>query len=103
VTNNRYGTFPSASLLWRIGDEDFLQAQPVFDDLAAAGQLRPHRQPAGPRQLRLARALRRRFQLRRPARASRPSQLANPDLRWESTDQLNLGGDAEPSSNDRLA
>ena len=31
--NNRWGTFPSASLAWRITEEDFMKGQDVFDDL----------------------------------------------------------------------
>lgn len=31
--NNRWGTFPSVSLAWRITEEDFMKNQKVFDDL----------------------------------------------------------------------
>src|SRR5690606_16301610 len=33
-TANRYGTFPSASIMWRIGDEDFMQNQGIVRNLA---------------------------------------------------------------------
>lgn len=31
--NNRWGTFPSVSLAWRITEEDFMKDQHIFDDL----------------------------------------------------------------------
>ena len=31
--NNRWGTFPSVSLAWRITEENFMKNQKVFDDL----------------------------------------------------------------------
>ena len=31
--NNRWGTFPSASVAWRISEEDFLKNAEIFDDL----------------------------------------------------------------------
>jgi iron complex outermembrane receptor protein len=31
--NNRWGTFPSVSLAWRITEEEFMKSQNVFDDL----------------------------------------------------------------------
>jgi TonB-dependent starch-binding outer membrane protein SusC len=32
--DNRFGTFPSASLLWRLSEEPFMQDQTIFDNLA---------------------------------------------------------------------
>ncbi|HEX6132443.1 MAG TPA: TonB-dependent receptor, partial [Longimicrobiales bacterium] len=89
---NRYGTFPSASILWRIGDESFMQGQNIFSNLAlrASYGVTGNQQSLG------------NFASRGlfggganyddlPGIA--PSQLANPELRWEKTTQLNLGTD----------
>ena len=32
--NNRYGTFPSASINWRLGDESFMQGQNIIANLS---------------------------------------------------------------------
>jgi TonB-dependent starch-binding outer membrane protein SusC len=90
--DNQYGTFPSASVLWRLGDESFMQGQNIFGNLALRGSygLTGNQQDLG------------NFASRglygggfnyndEPGIA--PSQLANPNLRWEKTAQLNLGTD----------
>lgn len=82
--NHRYGTFPSVSLLWRPlprAEALALRAsygrtgnQQGIGDLAALGLFAGganYGDQAG----------------------IAPLQLPNPDLRWETTDQLNLGGD----------
>ena len=90
--NHRYGTFPSASVLYRLGEEPFMQSQNILANLAlrASYGRTGNQQDIG------------NFASRglygggynytdQPGIA--PSQLANPDLRWETTDQLNLGTD----------
>ncbi|MEX2152534.1 MAG: SusC/RagA family TonB-linked outer membrane protein, partial [Gemmatimonadaceae bacterium] len=98
---NRYGTFPSASVLWRVGDESFMQEQGVFGNLAvrASYGLTGNQQQLGNF------ASRGLFggganYLDQPGIA--PSQLANPELRWEKTAQANVGTDFSVL-NDRLA
>lgn len=91
-TANRYGTFPSASVLWRIGEEPFMRNQNILSDLAlrASYGFTGNQQDLG------------NFASRglfgggfnyndQPGIA--PSQMANPNLRWEKTAQLNLGTD----------
>jgi TonB-linked SusC/RagA family outer membrane protein len=99
--DNRFGTFPSASVLWRIGDESFMQDQNVVRNLA----LRASYGVTGNQQDLGNFAARGLFggganYLDQPGIA--PSQLANPELRWEKTNQLNLGTDFSVL-NDRLA
>jgi TonB-dependent starch-binding outer membrane protein SusC len=90
--DNQFGTFPSASLLWRLGDEAFMQGQGIVGNLAlrASYGLTGNQQDLG------------NFASRglfgggfnyndQPGIA--PSQMANPNLRWEKTAQLNLGTD----------
>jgi TonB-dependent starch-binding outer membrane protein SusC len=100
-TANRYGTFPSASVLWRVGDEGFLQGQNVLGDLA----LRASYGYTGNQQSLGNFASRGLFggganYFDQPGIA--PSQLANPSLRWEKTAQMNLGTDFSVLNN-RLA
>ncbi|MGH7459204.1 MAG: SusC/RagA family TonB-linked outer membrane protein [Longimicrobiaceae bacterium] len=96
--NNRFGTFPSASLLWRVSQEPFMQKQGLFNDL----RLRVSYGRTG-NQADIGN-----FDARglfeggfnyddQPGTA--PTQLANPDLRWETTDQFNLGTDFSVLSN----
>jgi TonB-dependent starch-binding outer membrane protein SusC len=100
-TANRYGTFPSASMLWRIGDESFMQNQNVLSNLA----LRASYGITGNQQSLGNFASRGLFggganYLDLPGIT--PTQLANPELRWEKTGQLNLGTDFAVLNN-RLA
>ncbi len=91
-SDNRFGTFPSASVLWRVGEESFLQGQDVLRNLAlrASYGITGNQQDLG------------NFAARglwgggsnydgEPGIA--PSQLSNPNLRWEKTKQMNLGTD----------
>jgi TonB-dependent starch-binding outer membrane protein SusC len=100
-TANRYGTFPSGSVLWRIGNESFMQNQNILANLA----LRASYGITGNQQSLGNFASRGLFggganYLDLPGIA--PSQLANPELKWEKTGQLNLGTDFSVLS-DRLA
>ena len=90
--DNRFGTFPSASILWRVAEEEFMNSQNIFSNLAvrASYGLTGNQQDLG------------NFSSRglfgggtnyndQPGIA--PSQLANPELRWEKTAQWNVGTD----------
>lgn len=90
---NRWGFFPSASVLYRLTEEPFMRDQSVVSDLAVRASYGRTGNQEGLGN----------FASRglfggganygdRPGIA--PTQLANPNLRWEKTDQLNLGGDA---------
>jgi TonB-dependent starch-binding outer membrane protein SusC len=90
--NNRYGVFPSASVLWHLGDEAFMQNQQFFNALS----LRMSYGRTGNQQAIGDFASRGLFAGGfnygdQPGIA--PSQMANPDLRWETTDQFNVGTD----------
>jgi len=99
-TNNRFGTFPSGSVLWRIGDESFMQNQNVFGNLALRASYGiTGNQPLGNF---AARGLFGGGSNYQDLPGIAPSQLANPDLRWEKTSQVNLGADFSVLS-DRLA
>jgi TonB-dependent starch-binding outer membrane protein SusC len=90
--DNRFGFFPSASVLYRLGDEPFMRSQNLFSDLA----LRLSYGRTGNQQNIGNFASRGLFgggfnYNDLPGIA--PTQLANPSLRWETTDQLNVGTD----------
>lgn len=88
-TANRFGTFPSASVLWRVGDEDFMQAQNLIGNLAVrASYGLTGNQPLGNF---AARGLFSGGANYLDFAGIAPSQLANPDLRWEKTAQVNVG------------
>jgi len=90
--DNRWGYFPAAGFSWRAGQEDFIRHLNIFSDL----KLRASYGSTG-------------NQNGIPDYASKglwsggntylnvsgiaPFQLANPDLKWETTRQLNLGLD----------
>jgi TonB-dependent starch-binding outer membrane protein SusC len=90
--NNRYGTFPSLSLNWRIGEESFLAGQSVVDNLSvrASYGITGNQQGLG------------NFSWRAVFNGGAnymdvpgisPARLSNPDLRWEKTKQFNIGTD----------
>lgn len=90
--NNRWGVFPSASVLYRLSDEGFMTSQDVVSDLALrASYGRTGNQEGLGNFASLGLYGGGANYGDRPGIA--PSQLANPDLSWEKTDQLNLGFD----------
>jgi TonB-linked SusC/RagA family outer membrane protein len=99
--DNRFGTFPSASILYRIGNESFMQGQGVIGNLAlrASYGLTGNQQSLGNF---ASRGLFGGGENYMGEPGISPSQLANPALRWEKTAQLNLGTDFSMLS-DRVA
>jgi TonB-dependent starch-binding outer membrane protein SusC len=90
--NNRYGTFPSASVLWRLSDEPFMQSQSLFTDLALRASYGRTGNQQGIGNF-AARGLFGAGFAYNDEPGMGPTQLPNPDLKWETTDQLNFGGD----------
>ena len=91
-TANRFGTFPSVAVLYRVGEESFLKSQNIINNLAVRASYgrTGNQQDLGNF---AARGLFRGGANYLGAPGIRPFQLANPELRWETTDQLNLGVD----------
>jgi len=88
-SNNRFGVFPAASAGWILSEEDFLQ-----DSFLSLLKVRASYGLTGNAQIDNFQPL----GLFGAARYSgisgiRPSQLANEDLKWEQTSQLNIGVD----------
>ena len=91
-TDNRFGTFPSASVLWRVGDESFMQSQSFVGNLAlrASYGLTGNQQSLGNF---ASRGLFGGGSNYNDQPGISPSQLANPELKWEKTTQMNVGAD----------
>jgi TonB-linked SusC/RagA family outer membrane protein len=93
--NNRYGYFPSGSLAWRIGDEDFVKNLNLFSDLkvrasyGVTGNDRigdyAYMTTFSPVNLTL--------DGNNSYGGVAATRLPNPDLKWESTGQLDIGVD----------
>lgn len=86
--NNRYGYFPSVSAAWNISNEDFLKSSTVISNLklrASYGLTGNQAFPAGSAQTQWGYAGNGGgiFQV----------NVANPDLKWETTTQTNIGLD----------
>ena len=84
--NNRYGYFPSFAAAWNISNEDFMAGNSVFTQLklrAGYGVTGNQEFPAGSAQAQYT------FGQGSVALAN----VANPDLKWESTKQINIGVD----------
>lgn len=94
-TNNRYGTFPAASVAWRISQEDFLKDNAVISEL----KLRGGYGQTGNFEIGnfASRGL---FGVGVNNNANYlqqaglvPNQIANPDLTWEKSEEYNAGID----------
>lgn len=93
--NNQYAFFPSAAVAWRLGDEKFIQNLGVFDDL----KLRASYGEAGSQAIDAFSTL---AILNRgvvifndqQAVAVRRDRPDNPELRWETTSQFDVGLEA---------
>lgn len=88
---NRFGHFPSFAYAWRAGDESFVKNQlPFVDDLkirASIGVIGNERVPSFRYMARVENA----FYGGQLGLA--PASRSNPNLRWESTGQANIGLD----------
>lgn len=90
--NQRWGLFPSAAVLYRLTEEPFFARQGILSDLAFRGSYGRTGNQEGLGNFAAVGLYGGGFNYGdRPGIA--PTQLANPDLSWEKTDQLNLGAD----------
>ncbi|MFL9485652.1 SusC/RagA family TonB-linked outer membrane protein [Chitinophagaceae bacterium LWZ2-11] len=88
--NHRWAYFPSAGITWRAGQEDFIKATNIFNELKVRASLGWSGNQAGIgdySSLGLWSAGNN--YLDQPGTA--PTQLANPNLTWETTRQLDIG------------
>lgn len=93
--NNKYATFPSMAFGWRLSEEDFIKDLNTFSNL----KLRLGYGVTGNQEIGSYRSLERLGTINavlgnRRATGIAYVQIANPDLKWEKTEQYNLGIDA---------
>ncbi|MEM9721672.1 MAG: SusC/RagA family TonB-linked outer membrane protein [Bacteroidota bacterium] len=97
--DNRWGVFPSASLAWRVAEESFMESIPTINDLklrASYGVTGSQAiNPLATRSIPIIGAeINYPFTGQAATIGIAPSsQLANPDLTWETTTQTNVGLD----------
>ncbi len=90
--NNQWGYFPSGGITWRAGQEEFINDLNLFDDLKvrASYGLTGNQNGIGPY---AAKGLWGSGSNYLEIAGTSPSQLANPDLTWETTRQFDAGID----------
>ncbi|MEQ9443201.1 MAG: TonB-dependent receptor [Cyclobacteriaceae bacterium] len=94
-TGNKFGYFPSGAVAWRVSEESFMQELPRISNL----KLRASYGLTGNQELPLYQSLsvldETRYILdQKPVIGFRPIRIANPDLKWETTRQFDVGLDA---------
>ncbi len=94
--NNRWGTFPSASIGWRVLEESFMKNQHIFDNLKLRVGYGISGNTLGfdPLISKLRYATGSKFYYNASfINSITPTQNENPNLKWESTGMLNAGID----------
>jgi TonB-linked SusC/RagA family outer membrane protein len=91
-TNHQWGYFPSAGVAWRVKQEDFLKNVNVISDLKVRGSIGVTGNQNNINDF-ASRGLWGAGANYQNNPGTLPQQLENPDLKWESTRQINLGLD----------
>ncbi|GGH48530.1 SusC/RagA family TonB-linked outer membrane protein [Dyadobacter endophyticus] len=93
--NNRYGYFPSGSVAWRLGDEDFVKNLNVFSDLKlrASYGVTGNDRIGDYAYMTTFSPVNVTLDGNNSYGGTAASRLPNPDLKWESTAQLDIGAD----------
>lgn len=93
--DNKWAFFPSVALAWRMSDEPFIEKSSIFDDLklrASVGQI--GNQEIGPYRS-LTRITNTDYTFNRTRVSGlTPTSIGNPELKWETTTQADVGFDA---------
>jgi TonB-linked SusC/RagA family outer membrane protein len=90
--DNRWGYFPAAGISWRAGQEKFIKALDIFSDLKFKASYGSSGNQNGIPDF-AARGLWSGGNTYLNVSGIAPFQLANPDLKWETTRQFNAGID----------
>jgi hypothetical protein len=91
--DHRWGYFPAAGISWRTGQEAFIKALNIFSDLKLRASYGSTGNQNGIADF-ASKGLWSGGNTYQDVSGIAPIQLANPDLRWETTKQANLGLDA---------
>lgn len=90
----KWGFFPSAAALWKVSNEEFMQNQNLFSDLRLRASYGVTGNTAvDPYKTRGSLAPTKYSFANNPGYGYRPFEIANSDLRWESSATANLGVD----------
>ncbi|MFT3738103.1 MAG: TonB-dependent receptor [Breznakibacter sp.] len=97
MANNKWASFPSASVAWRISDEPFMESYSFIDDLklrAGWGRLGNQNLPSDA----YASKLSQNYYVFGSGEGiivntTQPSQVKNEDLKWETVEDINIGTD----------
>jgi TonB-dependent starch-binding outer membrane protein SusC len=95
---HQWGYFPAAGISWRAGQEEFIQALNIFSDLKFRASYGSTGNQNGIPDF-AAKGLWSGGNTYQDVSGIAPIQLANPDLKWETTKQANFGVDAGFFSN----
>jgi TonB-linked SusC/RagA family outer membrane protein len=91
--DHRWGYFPAAGVSWRAGQEEFIRALGIFTDLKFRASYGSTGNQNGIPDF-AAKGLWSGGNNYQDVSGTAPIQLANPDLRWETTKQADVGIDA---------
>ncbi|GAB4025888.1 SusC/RagA family TonB-linked outer membrane protein [Spirosoma gilvum] len=94
--NNQWGYFPAVGVAWRIGQEDFMQKQSLFNDLKLRASYGVTGNSSGFNAYTaqfISGSLGTYYYNGVQTSAYGPTQAANPDLKWERTATANIGLD----------
>jgi TonB-linked SusC/RagA family outer membrane protein len=102
--NNRYGLFPAISLGWTISEESFMESASFMNYLKIRASWGANGKEPYSRYQYVATvsADNRYYPFGTTGLGVSPNILANPDLRWESSKQLNIGFDSRFLNNFRF-
>lgn len=90
--NHKYGVFPSMALAWNISNEDFFNSDGLFNDLRLRLSWGTTGQTGIDAYQTLALLSRTTYNFGSDlGYGYQPDQIANPDLKWETTTSTNLG------------
>jgi TonB-linked SusC/RagA family outer membrane protein len=93
-TNNKWGYFPSVAVGWVASEEKFIENLNVFDLLKVRASYGVTGNNQIPSYSSLATLSTQRYVFNNTLYSGAvPASIANPDLRWETTDQYNIGFD----------
>ncbi|WP_460636965.1 SusC/RagA family TonB-linked outer membrane protein [Larkinella harenae] len=92
--SNKWAVFPSASVAWRLSEEDFLKGNAVINDLKLRASYGLSGNQEIPQYQSLATLGTQNANFNNTVVIGvGPSRVANPDLRWETTAQMDIGID----------
>jgi TonB-linked SusC/RagA family outer membrane protein len=92
--NNKWGFFPSASIGWRLSEEEFLKGfKPLSNLKVRTSYGKTGNSNIGSNAFSFYSVARKYAFNSTPAKGAQLDQIENPSLRWESTTELNIGLD----------